>query len=61
MSESNPAVEDEAVQSVSLTDEEGEEYVVDQQNMGAHEDAEGGGEWPDPNTPPRSPAPGAAE
>lgn len=31
-----------------------------QQNVGPGVE-EGGGEWPDPNTPPRLPAPGAAE
>jgi len=34
--------------------------VPAQQNVGAGVE-EGGGEWPDPNTPPRLPAPGAAE
>ena len=58
------------------TDEDGEELdpqvvgepletedgirVPAQQNVGAGVE-EGGGEWPDPNTPPRLPAPGAAE
>jgi hypothetical protein len=31
-----------------------------QQNVGAGVE-EGGGEWPDPDTPPKLPAPGAAE
>lgn len=34
--------------------------VPAQQNVGAGVE-EGGGEWPDPNTPPKLPAPGAAE
>jgi hypothetical protein len=34
--------------------------VPAQQNVGAGVE-EGGGEWPDPNTPPQLPAPGAAE
>ena len=33
--------------------------VPTQQNVGAGVE-EGGGEWPDPNTPPKLPAPGAA-
>ncbi len=42
-----------------LEDEDGEAFVVDQQNVGPR--AEGGGEWPDPASPPQSPAPGSAE
>jgi len=34
--------------------------VPAQQNVGAGVE-EGGGEWPDPNTPPKPPAPGSAE
>ena len=34
--------------------------VPTQQNVGPGNE-EGGGEWPDPNTPPKLPAPGAAE
>jgi hypothetical protein len=34
--------------------------VPAQQNVG-YSVAEGGGEWPDPNTPPQLPAPGAAD
>jgi hypothetical protein len=34
--------------------------VPAQQNVGAGVE-EGGGEWPDPNTPPKLPAPGAAD
>jgi hypothetical protein len=34
--------------------------VPAQQNVGPGVE-EGGGEWPDPNTPPQLPAPGAAE
>jgi NADH-quinone oxidoreductase subunit F len=33
--------------------------VVQQQNVGA-DNEDGGGEWPDPHTPPQSPAPGAS-
>jgi hypothetical protein len=34
--------------------------VPAQQNVGYGVE-DGGGEWPDPNTPPKLPAPGAAE
>ncbi|MGQ0744747.1 MAG: hypothetical protein ACT4OS_10525 [Acidimicrobiales bacterium] len=60
MSDSNPAVDHQAVRSVPLTDEDGNEYVIEQQNAGAG-GTEGGGEWADPGTPPRSPAPGSAD
>ena len=49
------------VTSVPLEDEDGNEYVIAQQNMGAADTTEGGGEFPDPQTPPRPPAAGAAE
>ena len=55
---SNQPIDDEVV-SESLEDEAGRTYRVAQQNVGKGE-AEGGGEWPDPDTPARSPAPGAA-
>lgn len=48
----------ETVQSTVLEDEEGDEYVVDQQNAGPRSE-QGGGEWPDPDRPPEPPAPGA--
>ena len=41
------------VTSVPLEDEDGNEYVIAQQNSGAAETTEGGGEYPDPETPPR--------
>ena len=50
---------EETVQSTVLEDEEGDEFVVDQQNAGPESDAETE-EWPDPDTPPEPPAPGAA-
>ena len=50
----------EQAQSTVLEDEEGEPYVVDQQNAGPESEA-GGGEWPDPDEPPQSPAPGSAD
>ena len=46
--------------TVPLEDEDGNEYVIQQQNVG-RENMEGGGEWPDPHTPPRAPAPGSAD
>ncbi len=48
------------VQSSVLEDEEGEEYVVDQQNAGPEAEL-GSGEWPETETPPAPPAPGAVE
>ena len=52
-------VEDPSVVGEPLETEEGTR-VPAQQNVGAGVE-EGGGEWPDPDTPPRLPAPGAAE
>jgi hypothetical protein len=46
--------------SEPLQDEDGREYVIRQQNVGPGNEL-GGGEWPDPDTPPRAPAAGAAE
>ena len=63
---SDSGVSDDAVTSVPLTDEDGNDFVIAQQKHGAGDsqgtgqDTEGGGEWPDPDTPPRSPAPGSA-
>jgi hypothetical protein len=45
--------------SEPLEDEAGREYVIQQQNVGPGNEL-GGGEWPDPDTPPRAPAAGAA-
>jgi hypothetical protein len=44
--------------STELEDEDGERYVIEQQNVGPDNEL-GGGEWPDPHTPPKPPAPGA--
>ena len=44
--------------SAPLEAEDGTTYVIQQQNVGPDNEL-GGGEWPDPETPPRSPAPGA--
>ena len=57
----DPAVTDEAVTSVPLEDDDGNEYVIAQQNSGAADSTEGGGEYPDPDTPPQPPAPGASD
>ena len=43
--------------SLPLEDDEGRTRVVRQQNVGK-DNERGGGEWPDPDTPPRPPAPG---
>ena len=51
--------EDPSVVGEPLETEDGVR-VPAQQNVGAGVE-EGGGEWPDPNTPPKLPAPGAAE
>ena len=48
---------DEQVRSVPLDDGDGGERVLAQENTGPA-NAEGGGEWPDPDAPPRGPAPG---
>jgi hypothetical protein len=45
--------------SEPLEAEDGTIYVIQQQTVGPDNEV-GGGEFPDPNTPPRSPAPGAA-
>jgi hypothetical protein len=48
------------VQSAVLENEEGEEYVVDQQNTGSAPDTGGEGEFPSPSeAEPEAPAPGA--
>jgi hypothetical protein len=45
--------------SEPLEAEDGTIYVIQQQTVGPDNEI-GGGEFPDPDTPPRSPAPGAA-
>jgi hypothetical protein len=45
--------------SEPLKAEDGSTYVIQRQNVGPGNEL-GGGEWPDPATPPRPPAPGAA-
>ncbi len=51
--------EDPSVVGEPLETEEGVRIPA-QQNVGAGVE-EGGGEWPDPDTPPKLPAPGAAD
>ncbi len=48
---------DEQVRTVPLDGEDGAERVLAQENTG-WANVEGGGEWPDPDAPPRGPAPG---
>lgn len=48
---------DQSVESVPLEDDEGNVEPIRQQNVGPAAE-EGSGEWPDPATPPRGPAPG---
>jgi hypothetical protein len=50
--------EDDEVRSEVLEDEAGDEYVVEQENTGPG-NMKGGGEWPDPDTPPEAPAAGS--
>ena len=53
-----PEDEDKAVESVPLDLDEGEDEVIDQEPVG-RENVRGGGEWPDPDTPPSDAAPGS--
>ncbi|HEV7861687.1 MAG TPA: hypothetical protein VGR20_03265 [Acidimicrobiia bacterium] len=57
--ERQPEQDDPSVVGEPLETEDGVRRPA-QQNVGPGVE-EGGGEWPDPNTPPRLPAPGAAE
>lgn len=53
-------VEDPDVRTVELEGEDGEEVVLEQQNVG-HDNVVGQGEFPDPDTPPKDPAVAADE
>jgi hypothetical protein len=55
--EPDQASDERLYSTVPLETEDGE-VVIRQQNVGP-DNMEGGGEWPDPDTPPRPPAPGA--
>ena len=49
---------DQEVTSAVLEDEEGESYVIKQENLGP-DALEGSGEWPSTEAPPQAPAPGS--
>jgi hypothetical protein len=53
-----PQDEDKSVESVPLDLDEGEDVVIRQEPVG-EENVRGGGEWPDPDTPPSDAAPGS--
>jgi hypothetical protein len=53
-----PEDEDQAVETVPLDLQDGEDAVIKQENVG-RENMRGGGEWPDPDTPPSDAAPGS--
>jgi hypothetical protein len=53
-----PEDEDKSVETVPLDLDEGEDVVITQENVG-EDNMRGGGEWPDPNTPPSDAAPGS--
>jgi hypothetical protein len=53
-----PQDEDTSVESVPLDLDEGEDEVIGQEPVG-RENVRGGGEWPDPDTPPSDAAPGS--
>ena len=56
---SEAGADETEVSSVPLEDEDGDEYVISQQNV-EYGDTGGSGEWPHPETPARGPSPGAA-
>jgi hypothetical protein len=53
-----PQDEDKSVESVPLDLDEGDDVVIRQENVG-EDNMRGGGEWPDPDTPPSDAAPGS--
>jgi hypothetical protein len=55
-----PQDEDTSVESVPLDLDEGEDVVIEQENVG-RDNMRGGGEWPDPDTPPSDAAPGSLD
>jgi hypothetical protein len=50
--------EDKSVETVPLDLDEGDDVVIRQENVG-EDNMRGGGEWPDPDTPPSDAAPGS--
>lgn len=55
---SEAGADETEVQTVPLEDEDGNDYVIAQQNVG-HGDTGGSGEWPHPDALARGPSPGA--
>ncbi len=53
-----PEDEDKAVETTPLDLDEGDDVVLQQENVGK-DNMRGGGEWPDPDTPPSDAAPGS--
>lgn len=53
-----PQDEDKSVETVPLDLDEGDDVVIQQENVG-EDNMRGGGEWPDPDTPPSDAAPGS--
>ena len=53
-----PQDEDTSVETVPLDLDEGEDVVIQQENVG-EDNMRGGGEWPDPDAPPSDAAPGS--
>ena len=53
-----PQDEDKSVETVPLDLDEGEDVVIQQENVG-EDNMRGGGEWPDPDAPPSDAAPGS--
>jgi len=53
-----PQDEDKSVETVPLDLDEGEDVVIQQENVGK-DNMRGGGEWPDPDAPPSDAAPGS--
>jgi hypothetical protein len=56
----SPREPDPDVRSVPIEDEDGNEVVIEQQNVGPGNEV-GQGEFPDPDTPPKDPGVAAAE
>ena len=55
-----PQDEDKSVETVPLDLDEGEDVVIQQENVG-EDNMRGGGEWPDPDAPPSDAAPGSLD